>query len=201
MADRDATSRRRSRSIQRSAPRPPRIRGRSRSASSIRSATLTNAERRRNFFSDFIAAITTLLRDRTAMLLILLSVVFIFTHLQDPATSLITSISKRLASIDALAFLGKWVQANSMKVIGILTFLPICLSAPKGYDAIAILFGAVLWVLFVPESSVWQYVIQAALLRSFLAVRTYEHRITMVILGACVYFLLPALTTVSSKPP
>lgn len=110
-------------------------------------------------------------------------------------------------------FVGKWVKANpdnsfaqwigknEMRFIGLLIFVPTLIDLPKNVQILASV-GAIFWCLIVPETSVFQYVLQSLSLHTYFRVKQQSSRIAIILFVAVAYYVgwmtISSTTTTSS---
>nr|ABC86319.1 IP15837p [Drosophila melanogaster] len=81
-----------------------------------------------------------------------------------------------------------WVGQNAFKFAGLIIFIPAVIDIPKK-NQVMLACLAFLWVMFVPESTVLEYAIQALALHTYFRVKTDNARFVVVLIVVVSYFL------------
>jgi hypothetical protein len=137
-----------------------------------------------NAYQDVLNALRVDMAKPSFMLVLAICATVIFTALGGVDKSVIASL---LTSYKDTA-LAKWIIANQMSFIGAMTFVPVVYAAPDSYKVVVGVCAA-LWVLFVKETTVVEYVVQAAALHYYTRVNRVSTRITIAGLVVLAYWL------------
>nr|UEP18264.1 MAG: hypothetical protein 3 [Virgaviridae sp.] len=148
--------------------------------------------RRRNNSDDFslvfqdITRTVTAAINRPVVLIVLLCVTaLIYTHADDFSSGV---IGKWLSHQQPQSgHLVRWLFENQMKFLGLLAFLPTIIDSPQNVQGI-LAIGSVLWIMLIPESSVYEYVIQSFCIHTYFRVRLQRSRLVIVAFVIIAYF-------------
>nr|AWA82265.1 hypothetical protein [Saiwaicho virus] len=83
--------------------------------------------------------------------------------------------------------LAQWIDTNQKKFLGAAIFSPVLFDIPKTYQ-MPVIIGTALWIMLVPEYSIFQYVVQAFALHTFFKVKYGSTRSLLVMCVAVFYF-------------
>lgn len=96
-----------------------------------------------------------------------------------------------------------WIDSNALKFYGFLTFFPALYSIPSNTRTVAT-FATFLWVLLVPEYTVFEYIIQSVALYIFFKTNKMNTRTIVVLITIVAYYLgylALAPASVTAAPP
>nr|QVG74702.1 hypothetical protein 3 [ssRNA positive-strand virus sp.] len=155
-------------------------------------ATQRVSSRRRATADDFSLIVQDIIRTVTAainrpiVLIVLLCVTaLIYTHADDFSSGVVGKWLSDEKIRDS--HLLKWLSENQMKFLGLLAFLPTIIDSPKNVQAM-LAIGSLLWVMLIPEASVYEYVIQSFCVHTYFRVRLQKSRVVIIAFVIFAYF-------------
>ncbi|QOJ43135.1 ORF3 [Nelorpivirus dungfly] len=132
---------------------------------------------------DIYTSLTSALNKPVLFILTALVSCVVLTHQTSFATSFIGKIASQSDNT-----VSKWIIANSSKFLGMLIFLPALYDLPKKIRPIASI-STIFWTLLIPESSIYQYVVQSLALHTYFKVSRPNTRFLIILVVAvCYYF-------------
>ncbi|QBR99596.1 hypothetical protein [Manglie virus] len=130
--------------------------------------------------------------------LVLLSVVcvvaLVVTHSTDFSSGV---VGKWIADKSTTNSLALWVHENQARFLGLAIFLPAVLDSPENVR-VAVTLASCFWVMLIPASSVYEYVIQALALHTYFRVQLQNSRI-FILLVVCVLYFFGHITLASQS--
>lgn len=138
--------------------------------------------------------------DPMIMMLMILASYLVINHHKFAGESVITNWIK-LIKDNGNANVAEFLTNNLKKLVGVLVFFPAILTVPVKFRSITI-FAVGTWIWLIPESSPWQYVIQACILVFYFRLPDISDKIIIIAFGAVMWtagYLLPAAMNVSSS--
>ncbi|AQM55313.1 hypothetical protein 3 [Loreto virus] len=133
--------------------------------------------------SDIFNSFTSALNKPAVIVLVALVASIVLTHQTSFATSTIGKFLK-----DSDNSIAKWILKNSTKFLGMLIFIPALYNLPSKLRPV-ISIATVFWCLLVPESSIYQYVIQSFSLHTYFKVSQSNTRLLIVGIVGLSYYL------------
>nr|AQM55319.1 hypothetical protein 3 [Ngewotan negevirus]AQM55321.1 hypothetical protein 3 [Ngewotan negevirus]AQM55324.1 hypothetical protein 3 [Ngewotan negevirus] len=120
--------------------------------------------------------------------LVLLSVVCVIALVVTHSTNFSSGIvGKWIADRSTTNSLALWVHENQARFLGLAIFLPAVLDSPENVR-VAVTLASCFWVMLIPASSVYEYVIQALALHTYFRVQLQNSRIFILLLVGVLYF-------------
>nr|QVG74714.1 hypothetical protein 2 [ssRNA positive-strand virus sp.] len=147
-------------------------------------------------FQDITRTITSAINRPIVLVVLLCVTALIYTHSDDFSSGVVGQWLSSESSRDS--HLLKWLSENQMKFLGLLAFLPTVIDSPKDVQGI-LAVGSVLWVMLIPESSVYEYIIQSFCIHTYFRVRLQKSRTVLIIFVIVAYFA--GFWTIMKKNP
>lgn len=131
-------------------------------------------------------AIFTVFTNTTSLITIIIVAVIISNHYDQRFESMLSKIASKISDNPNVQ---NWIDVTETKIIGFLIFLPVLVTVKNEYK-IQIVIASLLWVIFIPEHQIIQYVFQAAILRVFLRLPSHAkmERLILLAITAVLYF-------------
>nr|QVG74718.1 hypothetical protein 4 [ssRNA positive-strand virus sp.] len=147
-------------------------------------------------FQDITRTITTAINRPVVLIVLLCVTALIYTHHDDFSSGVIGQWLAQSGSAQE-SHLIKWLSENQMKFLGLLAFLPTVIDSPKTVQGM-LAVGSVLWVMLIPESSVYEYIIQSFCIHTYFRVRLQKSRTVIILFVIFAYFA--GFWTVMKRP-
>lgn len=133
-------------------------------------------------FTDILNSFTSSVSKPAVLLSIIAISAFVATH----STSFSTSVVGKWANDHKNTTIGKWVSENDEKLLGLAVFAPAVLNSPNAIRVMLILCSF-LWIILIPENSVYQYCLQSLALHTYFRVRNPKSRFLVIAVVALAY--------------
>lgn len=147
-------------------------------------------------FQDICRTITSAINRPIVLIVLLCVTALIYTHSDDFSSGVVGQWLSSESSRNS--HLLKWLSENQMKFLGLLAFLPTVIDSPKDVQGI-LAIGSLFWVMLIPESSVYEYIIQSFCIHTYFRVRLQKTRTVLIIFVIVAYFA--GFWTVMKKAP
>lgn len=120
--------------------------------------------------------------------LVLLSVVCVVALVVTHSTNFSSGVvGKWIAEKSTSNSLALWVHENQARFLGLAIFLPAVLDTPENVR-VAVTLASCFWVMLIPASSVYEYVIHALALHTYFRVQLQNSRIFILLAVGVLYF-------------
>ncbi|AQM55268.1 hypothetical protein 3 [Big Cypress virus] len=133
-------------------------------------------------FTDILNSFTSSVSKPAVLLSIIAISAFVVTH----SSSFSTSIVGKWANDHKNTTIGKWVSENDEKLLGLAVFAPAVLNSPNSIRVMLILCSF-LWIVLIPENSVYQYCLQSLALHTYFKVRNPKSRFLVIAVVVIAY--------------
>lgn len=172
-----------------------RARRSSTSSTSTLTRTPTTQDRANNLLTDFIMSQVNILKDPVVAIMAAAGLILAIGHNDDSANSYISKMFSQIGtSFTTLQPFTEWLTSHDKQVIGLLVIIPMAFSAKRRSDSpLAVSAAVILFTILFPPQHFYFYIFCSVLLRSWLDMVNYQHRLFVV--GA---FALLLLLTYSS---
>lgn len=124
-------------------------------------------------FTDVLDSIKSVVNKPLVVLSIILVVAIVLTHSKSFDKGI---VGKWVAEHKNSSTVAKWINDNNKKFLGMAIFVPTLMDLPKSVQ-VPVVVGTVIWTLLVPESGVYQYMVQAFCMHTFFKVKKSNSRI------------------------
>jgi hypothetical protein len=142
-----------------------------------------------------------IVKDPVVVLAFLAAIAIAVSYNSNPASSIVHSLVDSLNKYEMSKPLGNWISTNIKKFVGFVIFLPSLFSVQGDYR-VYLSAAIAVWVFFVDEISIWQYVLQCGLVLLYFRKELVNYRIIIILLGVFVWYsghLIPQAATVASS--
>jgi len=155
-----------------------------------------------DFVTDALGVISKSLNDPNVLMIIGITTVICFTHISDTVNGPLGQVVAKMKANASTKALGDWLGTNITKMVGLLIFLPTVFSLPKTKRMMCVVIIAT-WVIFIPESSILQYSLQAVLLLLFYRLPKSGDRLVLlgILLTTYVFGNISMLVPISTVTP
>lgn len=128
--------------------------------------------------SDISQSLARGLNRPLVLLTVVIATAVILTHQTDFNSGFLGSyISQGVRNNNTLAL---WINKNSDKFLGLVIFAPSIIDSPRSVQLLLAL-SVVLWVMIIPQASIFEYLIQSIALHTYFRVNNKSTRIFIII--------------------
>lgn len=136
-----------------------------------------------NAASDLFSTIQRVLYNPVVLLSILACTALVVTH----STTFGDGFVGKWVQNNKDNTVAKWVGDNNEKFLGLIIFLPTIVASPKKIQVL-LAAATILWVMLVPESTNFQYLIQSAAMFLYFKVKSQTR--VLIVISVCVLYYM-----------
>lgn len=131
-----------------------------------------------NILSDIAGSFTSGLNKPLVLIALLGVLALVYTHNTTFSSGIVGKwVTANKATNNTAAL---WIDANKSKFLGLSIFVPALLDSPQKFQ-IMLSLGVLLWVMLIPQASIFEYVIQALGLHTYFKVKQQQTRVFIIV--------------------